>query len=1707
MHVLKAPFVILLSLLLLGGWALSHPPAAAAQDGMEPTETPTVVFPVPSAVTNNTRVRIGGSPTMNPINQALKRQFEEQFPGTAVDLEGDLSDTERALEALKNGDIDLAAMGRSLTPDEKAAGLREVPVSFDKIAILTGKSNPFNGSLTIEQLGQIFRGEITDWAELGRSPGRIEIIDRPASSETRQALQRYGIIPPDEVEEPEPEAAATENESGEDAELADGEVSSPSEAIPVTPAEVASLKAMVRSLPTDETEAVVKALGRNGLGYAIANQVRNESSVKWIKIAIIRTTLPGDALYPYSQMRGYAYRDESNSRVQSFLGFTSTEAGRAAIAAARTAEANVKPPPEPVVSEEPVEKPVAIAPVESPGTGFDLSQIPTWAWFLIPVFPIVIPIYLVWRRRQARARRVTRPVPPRSPRPSARKPKPTATIVDTSDTTDTDTDLDEFDDWDDNITEAPTTTTAPDVPKVMDAEFEEYWEGDRATEPDVATAENAIPSADLPVAPDVAEPPAVEEEAIGEEAIGEEAIAKATTEAESDLDARIDAALEDAPTDEIRATEPDVAWAEETVPSTPLPTAPELHTEPSEAETETETEAETELPEAPEPSEAAAVPTEAAAPPEPKADEEPEEPVVEEGVYGEVVPPVVAPLEPTLPAETSGEPEAEPEAETIPPESDTEEQPEELVYGEVVPVINPPDTMAPPEEEAEPSPEADVEDLAAESVLDETVLDETDGEPTEEAIALSPEPTSAVPYPPNAAEPASAYAQGLMLLEARQFEEALRYFEQATAERNVEEQLNLAEIADIWESKGRALLGLGRSLDALAAFEQGLALDENVAALWSGKGDALTHLGRDQEALACYGRAAELRDAPRGMTLPAEDVPPALQEQLPTDAAPPSTEPTLMPTVENLPAEVWAEPVPLPEGGELTGEWLKYAIVQHLARYGKTVETATPNEFYFALARNICQVLLERRTPEDLLTADPALRLVAELAAEYAPGPHLKNALINLGALETAQETLQGMGQDLTTLMTQEEEPGLGRGGLGQLMVSYLDSLATQRLPAIGYGLRYEYGIFDQEIRDGWQVEVPDNWLIYGNPWEVERGDRTVTVSFGGYTEAYSDEQGRYRVRWNAAQSVQGQCFDTPLPGYQNDTVSLLRLWRANTDDPLGKVLYPVNAPPVLRLKQQYFLVSCTLQDLLRLHLQRETTLDTLPDHLALQLNDTDTLLAIAELMRLLVDEHGLEWDIAWDLTNHTLSYTNHSLLPETLDDHWGIDLFATYLPRHLEIIYEINQRFLDGVRSQYFVETDQIRRLSLVDDDHQRIRLTHLACIGTHAVNGVSPLHSQRLQDKLVWDFYALTPDRFLNASNGINIRRFLLVANTPLADLITQHIGDSWIEDARELARLEPLATETDFCHKWHAVKQAAKERLALLVRDRLGEPVDPHSLFDGQLTLIHEYKRQLLNLLHVITLYQRIKAHPDQAVQPRTVLFSGKASPDYDIAKRIIKLIHQVSATVNADPDVGDRLKVLFLPDFTLKLAERVYPALELSEHLSQAGTEAGDIGNMIAALNGALLIATPDGSNLELRETLGEDAVFQFGLTVEEVEYQRQRGYRPQAICEENPALQQAVQALIDGSFGDTGAIAHPIVHSLLSTDPYGVLADYAAYIATQDEVSRRYENHAAWTTHSILAVARMGRFSSDRAIQHYNQDIWNATPAAKRLRQRIKPPGG
>ena len=611
-------------------------------------------------------------------------------------------------------------------------------------------------------------------------------------------------------------------------------------------------------------------------------------------------------------------------------------------------------------------------------------------------------------------------------------------------------------------------------------------------------------------------------------------------------------------------------------------------------------------------------------------------------------------------------------------------------------------------------------------------------------------------------------------------------------------------------------------------------------------------------------------------------------------------------------------------------------------------------------------------------------------------------------------------GLKLEELLEQEGEPGLGNGGLGRLAACYLDSLATLEVPAIGYGIRYEFGIFDQEIRDGWQVEITDKWLELGNPWEICRPEIAYRVGWKGYTETYIDADGHQRRRWVPGRVVKGVAHDYPVPGYRNRVTNLLRLWKAeavesfdfadfNVGDYYGavqekvysenvtKVLYPNDEPEVgkrLRLGQQHFFVSCSLQDMIRIHLLRQKSLDSFHESFAVQLNDTHPAIAVAELMRLLVDEHLLPWEQAWEITRKTLAYTNHTLLPEALET-WPLPLFAEHLPRHLEIIYEINRRFLDEVRLKYPLDEDRLRRLSLIDEaGGKSVRMANLACVGSHAINGVAALHSELLKQTVLKDFHDLWPEKFLNVTNGVTPRRFLALSNPALSGLITRKIGAGWVKNLEELRRLEEFAEDLEFHRDWRRVKLENKQALAAIIQERTGVAVNPESLFDIQVKRLHEYKRQHLNVLHIITLYNRLKRHPELEITPRTFIFGGKAAPGYFMAKLIIKLINSVAEVVNNDPDVKDRLKVVFFPDFNVKNGQLVYPAADLSEQISTAGKEASGTGNMKFAMNGALTIGTLDGANVEIREEAGPENFFLFGLTAEEVQSLKAGGYAPQ-----------------------------------------------------------------------------------------------------------------
>ncbi len=787
---------------------------------------------------------------------------------------------------------------------------------------------------------------------------------------------------------------------------------------------------------------------------------------------------------------------------------------------------------------------------------------------------------------------------------------------------------------------------------------------------------------------------------------------------------------------------------------------------------------------------------------------------------------------------------------------------------------------------------------------------------------------------------------------------------------------------------------------------------------------------------------------------------------------------------------------------------------------GKFPEVATKNDYYLALAYAVRDRIVRNWISSAETYFQRAPRSVLYLSAEFLIGPQLGGNLLRLGITEQARQAVRDLGLDLDELIEHEEEPGLGNGGLGRLAACYMESLATLEIAAIGYGIRYEFGIFDQEIRDGWQVETGDRWLRLGYPWEIVRPEIAFEVKLGGHTEPYQDETGNYRVRWVPNRIVMGTPCDTLIQGYGVRTVNMLRLWKAEAhnsfdfqafnvgdyyravnekvvSENITKVLYPNDvsaAGKQLRLEQQYFLVSCTLQDIIRIYRQHRKPLDHLHEEFTTQLNDTHPSLAIAELMRLLVDVDGMDWDRAWNITRRMFAYTNHTLMSEALEK-WPLPLFASVLPRHLEIIYEINRRFLDGVRVKFPGDDGKVQRLSIIDEAGDKyVRMANLACIGSHAINGVAALHTELLKQTVLRDFHDLWPEKFSNKTNGVTPRRFVALANPGLAALINRRIGDRWLKDLDELRKLEPLADDAGFRKEWRQVKHANKERLAAALRKATGVEAEPATLFDIQVKRFHEYKRQQLNLLRVVTCYRRLKNNPRLDFTPRTVIFGGKAAPGYFMAKLIIKLINSVAAVVNADPDTRDRLRVVFYPDFNVKNAHRIYAAADLSEQISMAGTEASGTGNMKFALNGALTIGTLDGANVEIREEVGAGNFFLFGLTAEEVRERKAAGYRPWEIYQQNAELRDTLDVIGSGAFsGGDKELFQPFIRSLLGRDEYLVFADYPSYIERQEDVARAYRDTEQWTRMSILNVARMGKFSSDRAIREYCRDIWHIEP--------------
>ena len=811
---------------------------------------------------------------------------------------------------------------------------------------------------------------------------------------------------------------------------------------------------------------------------------------------------------------------------------------------------------------------------------------------------------------------------------------------------------------------------------------------------------------------------------------------------------------------------------------------------------------------------------------------------------------------------------------------------------------------------------------------------------------------------------------------------------------------------------------------------------------------------------------------------------------------------------------------------DLSMEAFKHAFLDNLFYVqGKIPALATRRDYYMALAFTVRDRMLHRWISTAEAYTTHGSRTVAYLSAEFLMGPHLGNNLLNLGISEQVRQAVGELGLDFAEMLACEDEPGLGNGGLGRLAACFLDSMATLEIPSIGYGIRYEFGIFQQEIVDGWQVERTDKWLRFGNAWEIPRPEWAVEVKLGGSTESYVDHEGRMRVRWAPQRIVTGVPYDTPILGYRVNTANTLRLWKAEapesfdfsafnsgdyygavnqkvTSENLSKVLYP-NDEAVkgkeLRLEQQYFFVCCSLQDMLRILRVQQIPVTRFHEKFAVQLNDTHPSIAVAELMRLLVDEHALDWASAWSITCRTFAYTNHTLLPEALEC-WPIAVFARVLPRHLEIVYEINARFLDEVRIRFFGDEARIARLSLIDENGGRyVRMAHLACVGSHAVNGVAALHSQLIKESLLKDFNDLWPEKFSNKTNGVTPRRWLALTNQRLAGLICDAIGDGWIKDLGKLAELERFAADAQFQQSWQQIKRSNKEDLAVLARDRTGVAIDPDSLFDVQVKRIHEYKRQHLNVLHIIALYHRLKADPHFDMQPRTFIFGGKAAPGYHFAKLIIKLINAVGEVVNRDPQVRDRLKVVFLPNFNVTNGQRVYPAADLSEQISTAGKEASGTGNMKFCMNGALTIGTLDGANIEIRQEVGPENFFMFGLSAAEVDALRRDGYRPAAFYESNPELRQVIDLIREGFFSRGDATQfRSIVEGLLHWDTYMLLADFQSYVDCQTRVGRAYEDAGHWSRMSILNVARSGIFSSDRTIQEYAQEIWRVPRVPIRL---------
>jgi len=793
---------------------------------------------------------------------------------------------------------------------------------------------------------------------------------------------------------------------------------------------------------------------------------------------------------------------------------------------------------------------------------------------------------------------------------------------------------------------------------------------------------------------------------------------------------------------------------------------------------------------------------------------------------------------------------------------------------------------------------------------------------------------------------------------------------------------------------------------------------------------------------------------------------------------------------------------------------LEKAVFDHL-RYtmAKSQATATPRDLYVAVCHTVRDRLVHRWIETQAHYTEADVKRVYYLSAEYLLGRQLEANLLNLEAFDAMRDALAARGVDLDDVIAQEVDPGLGNGGLGRLAACFMDSLATLELPAVGYGIRYEFGIFRQEIRDGWQVEHPDEWLRHGNPWEVARPERSVVVGFGGHLDHGVGLDGNYQPRWFPGETVIGLPYDTPVAGFGKNTVNNLRLWSAiATEDfdlkvfndgdyrravqgkadseVISKVLYPKDDSwegKKLRLKQQYFFVACSIHDLIERYRAHHDGWAELPDKVAIQLNDTHPAVAVAELMRVLVDVHGVPWNTAWDLTRRSTAYTNHTLLPEALEA-WSVDLFGELLPRHLQIIQEIDRRFLREVQIRHPNDEALRDRMGIVN--YGTVRMAHLATVGSHKVNGVAALHSELLRERVLVDFARFFPDRFTNVTNGVTPRRFVVQANRSLADAIVARIGEAWVTDLGQLDKLHAYDDDPDWHAELRRIKQSNKELLARIVRARTGITVDPTAMFDVQIKRIHEYKRQLMLCLYVVHLYVRAKFHGELPA-PRVVMFGGKAAPGYHVAKQHIKLIHDVANTINTDEDLQGRLKLVFLPNYNVSFAERIVPGTDLSEQISMAGKEASGTGNMKFQMNGALTIGTLDGANVEIRASVGEENFFTFGLDADEVQERQTRGYSPRRAIEGDEALQEVLD-LVESGFFDPDAIDvhRDIVGYVRHHDPYLIAADFADYRRAQEQAAATYGAPERWWPMVARNIASAGRFSSDRSIADYARLIWN-----------------